>query len=127
GQNKWKYKDGPARCWEGGKPHFYWNEYLTTLEHEVDPVVVKYELRDAWTGEKISGEFVTSAKGLMKEADLKLEDLTAKIGLPDSENSDWAQRVNYEITVPAQFVRPEVRFELYSHHDSSPESLYAVD
>jgi PKD repeat protein len=127
GQNKWKYKDGPNRCWNDKNPHYSWTEYLKSLDHENSPVVIKYELKDDWSSEKVSGQFVTSSQGLMEDKGLSLEDLSARIGLPDNDEQDWNQRVNYEISVPAQFVRPQVKFELYSHHDSSTESFYSVE
>lgn len=125
-QNKWKYYEGPARCWNDERPHAYWSEYLETLKADDYPVVIKYELRDAWTNQRRMGHIITSATDLMRKHGRRLEDLSARVGLPESEKSDWGQRFDQDIPIPPHFRRPEIRFELMAQSDSSPQSPYSV-
>lgn len=127
GQNKWKYKDGPKRCFGDVKPHFYWNEYLKTLGVEDSPIVIKYDIKDDSSGRSETNHFVTSASDIMKRSGVELNDLTSRIGLPANDNEVTGQKIDYDIHIPADMQRPQIKFELISDHNSNPSSLYLVD
>lgn len=130
GQNKWKYKEGPGRCNDNYKAHPYWKEYLNTLNNEEASIVVAYEIKDAWSSDVVKGHFITSARDIMLKNNLKIDDLSAKIGIGkflEEGTGDFAQRVNYLLPIPVQFRRPEVKFHLLSEHNTSAENYYNVE
>ena len=130
GQNKWKFKEGPGRCNDDYKAHPYWKEYLNTLGREDEAIVIAYEIKDKWAPEVVKGHFVTSARDIMLKNNLKIEDLSAKVGIGkylEDNGGDFAQRVQYLLPIPVQFRRPEIKFQLISDHNTSAENYYNVE
>jgi PKD repeat protein len=126
-QNKWKYKDGPQRCTGDSKPHPYWKDYLKSLKHESDPVIITYQIKDDWSGRKEFGHFSTSARSMMLMNGNTLMDLSSRVGLGVDDSGDWGQRSDYIITLPKDFGKPEISFQLQSTQDSSSDSFYDVE
>lgn len=126
-QYKWKYKDGPLRCYDKETAHPLWNEYLKTLSRESSPIVIEYEISDPWVYPTQKGHFVTSARDIMLKSNMSLEDLTGRYGIGTSIDQDWTQRIEYEIPIPIHFRRPQVRFRLTSDHNSSNTDFYSVN
>lgn len=125
--NKWKYKDGPGRCYENSSEHPNWKIFLSSMNRESQPIVVAYEVKDAWSSQVIKGHFVTSARDNMLKEGLSLDDLTSRIGLGTDSSQDFAQRFYAQIRVPVHFRRPQVRFYLVSDHNSSNTEYYSVN
>ena len=128
GQNKWKFKDGPLRCSGDPNPHSYWKQYLSGLAKESAPITVRYEIRDAWaTSEVVKGHFVTSSRDMMLNNGWSIADLTSRLGIWTDEVQDGKMRTIFDVQIPKQFKRPEIRFILESENSSDPASVYRVD
>ncbi|NUN06590.1 MAG: PKD domain-containing protein [Bdellovibrio sp.] len=126
--SKWKYKTGNNRCFGSTAPHPLWNVYLQNLKREGSPVILIYEVKDAWTGQVQKGHFVTSARDLMLKHGLTLDDLTSRHGIASATDlqKDWSQRTSYLIPVPPHFKRPQIKYRMISEHSSSNEDFYSV-
>lgn len=126
GYVRWKYKDGPQRCWEDPKAHWYWRWYLENLTYEDDIVTIRYEVQDEWTNESFKNVIVTSASSMRQAMGRELTDITQRIGIAPEENQEWAYRQDFDLYIPPHFKRPKISFELSSSNNPIENDFYFV-
>jgi PKD repeat protein len=123
---RWKYKDGPARCWNDSKPLWYWNWYLQNVNMDDEVVTVKYEVEDNWSGEKYTNFLVFSASDIMRRQGRELAEITQRKGVLIDGDGDWSYRQNFQLQIPPHFKRPKIRFELDAQLSAVAGNFYDV-
>lgn len=124
--NRWKYKDGPKRCFNEDKQHWYWNSYLKSLSYQDSVAKITYEVNDQWTGESYHNTVFLSPQAMIQNYG-GLNNLIYKTGLPTKEGQDWSLRQSFALYIPPHFQRPQIRFELDSLNSQTEGDLFEVE